>query len=243
MWHRVHGDATNSPAVAEWGAGRLVPLPRPLPARSSRRGENCTQGRRSGTSTEIELRPRAPPSRGLSPPNCRGERGIRSCCGRARREGRAPTGLAPLAHLPQKRLGEVGCCRRITDRRTALNWRPTGGPSPDPSPLVPRGEGRIRSRSGRSVASPFPHALYGGRTGNGGAHHLVLTDPKLTAACPTSTSPGSFGGGGPVVPARRGPAPERPKRPTPCPHINLPQSFLGEVGGWCPPGGGARPSR
>jgi hypothetical protein len=55
-----------------------------------------------------------------------------------------------------------------------------------------------------------------------------------------STSPGSFGGGGPVVPARRGPAPDRPKRPYPCPTPNLPQSFLGEVGRWCRPGGGLR---
>src|SRR5687767_408933 len=38
-----------------------------------------------------------------------------------------------------------------TDRRlmTSIALRPPGCPSPGPSPLVPRGEGRIRSRSGK----------------------------------------------------------------------------------------------
>jgi hypothetical protein len=53
----------------------------------------------------------------------------------------APTGLALLAHLPQNCWGRWGLPRDpgATDEHPT---RARGGPSPDPSPLVPRGEGR-----------------------------------------------------------------------------------------------------
>ena len=120
------------------------PLRRPLPARSSRRGENsrCYEGHRTGARGR-------PPSPGLSPPNC-----------------------------PELQGGEENFDR-----------------TPDGSP----------SRFCRS-ASPFPHAVCGGRAGDGGRPR---TQPALRRRAPSS-------------------APPQPR-----------QGFLGEVGRWCRPGGGA----
>jgi hypothetical protein len=108
-----------------WGTGRRlgdgfraasdgVPHPRPLPVRSSRRGENSIVLRQASRCVRRGAPPPAPPRSFLA------ERGEFDC---------APAGSA---------------------------LRPTRCPSPGPSPLVPRGEGRIRSRSGRFRRAPEP---------------------------------------------------------------------------------------
>ena len=60
--------------------------------------------------------------------------------------------------------------------------RPRGGPSPDPSLLVPRGEGRIRSRFG-SLGSRHPSPAQFAGEGPGvrvprGRRQLLVVDPR-----------------------------------------------------------------
>ena len=103
-------------------------------------GAQCSRGRggwRGGR--------RAPTPGPLPSQTARGE-GEKSIAWwlRATRPASAPSGLALLAHLPQNCWGGW-CCRWFEVRRTA-SYCARRGPSPGPSPLVPRGEGRIRSR-------------------------------------------------------------------------------------------------
>jgi hypothetical protein len=223
---------------------RVVPLPRPLPARSSRRGENGAAGfaRRRRRSNCVRRRP---PSPGLSPPNCRGEGRIRSRSGRirpsrpeplvGRHDGLYRTGARqgplprPLPRCAARCAGEGRIRSRgesfrssrpdpLTGRHDGLH--PTGarqGPLPRPLPRC-AGEGRIRSR-GESFRSrhPSPPSLWGKGRGWGAAHHPAPHCPKRRGPCSTPTSPSSFGGGGRVVPARRGPARSLPERLDPHP--------------------------
>src|SRR5215213_5851556 len=79
-----------------------------------------------------------PPIPGPSPTNCVGE-GSGSVA--VHPSSRAPSGLARLAHLPQKPLGEVGCALGPCTN----GWNPAvhGGPLPRPLPSqTARGEGR-----------------------------------------------------------------------------------------------------
>jgi hypothetical protein len=104
-----------------------------------------------------------------------------------------------------------------------------GCPSPGPSPLVPRGEGRVAARRQVSncarrspplsrplppelqggeekfdrattvrLASPFPHAVCGGRAGDGGrpttSRQPAPTHPEHLRLSPTPTSPSLFWG-------------------------------------------------
>jgi hypothetical protein len=43
---------------------------------------------------------------------------------------------------------------------TGIELAPARGPSPDPSPLVPRGEGRIRSRAGNIGPESTSPSMY-----------------------------------------------------------------------------------
>ena len=102
-----------------------------------------------------------PPPRRVTVPLCPAAPGSRPCIltqrpsssARARTPAlrRAPSGLAKLAHLPQKTLGEVELWRAF-----GANWQAPAGPPappiPSPSPTNCVGEGRIRSRK----ASPAP---------------------------------------------------------------------------------------
>jgi hypothetical protein len=106
-------------------------------------------------------------------PKLRG-RGDAESVGRFERErtapGRAPSPPAPLPRYA----GERGEFDRVS---TCVELRPPGCPSPGPSPLVPHGEGRIRSRFG-SVGSRHlsPMGFMGERTGEGGAFGRSSTD-------------------------------------------------------------------
>ena len=109
---------------------------------------------------------------------------------------------APPPAPPRSFLAERG---ELQDASKGIPLRPRESPTPDPSPLVPRGEGRIRSPCGHyRVASPFPHAVCGGRAGDGGPRGRSSMSVEVRRSLHYPTSPGSFGGGGPVVPARRG---------------------------------------
>jgi hypothetical protein len=142
------------------------------------------------------------------------------------------------------------------------------GPSPGPSPLVPRGEGRIRSRFERHRTAsagrpPSPglsppncrgerrtsiplrqvrrtsHAVWGGRAGERGGPPSRAIPSQLTALSPHINLPRQFRGRWAGGAGPEGACPESSEAPHTLPHVNLPQTFLGEVGGWCPPGGGA----
>ena len=174
------------------------PLPRPLPVRSSRRGENSIAlrlawprgaGAPSGSlrlatspktagggwvadgsrlDDEIGLRPTGPPSPGPSPFVPHGEGRIRSRCDQVRCEGRAP---------PPARLGSPppqNCWGRLewpTGRgsTTETGLRPTGGAPLRPLPHKPHGRGEFdRAPDILSSASPSPARFAG--EGRGGGH-------------------------------------------------------------------------
>jgi hypothetical protein len=171
---RIRGSSTE---VELASAG--VPLPRPLPARSSRRGEGVAAGIQT-SSNGIALRPRPPPSPGLSPPELQGGEesfdalrtdwaapdGVplpRPLPARSSRRGEsvrlgarfierhrtASAAAPPLPASPPRTAGGRGELRCAADGLGCARRSP---PPPAPPPRVPRGEGRIRSRHGRCVA-------------------------------------------------------------------------------------------
>ena len=167
-----------------------------------------------GSPNGIALRPTRPPSPGLSPINCMGERRIRSRFGGLPRgslspQRATPRALSPAAtpSSPRRRTSCVCCSEFIRPCRAA------------PSPPLRGRKGRIRA-SAAAFASP---PLREERAGRGHCRTQLVPFSSRPHPCPPSTSPSSFGGGGRVVRARRGrPAdaarstpPRRPHLPTP----------------------------
>ena len=155
-----------------------------------------------------------------------------------RRRGMELVRGAPLSRPSPPNCGER---RRAVDfgSTTDIELAPDRAPSP-PAPLPRcRGrKGRIRSlfREGASHLPP-PRSLRGRA---GGRRTLRATPTEAHRRLPHINLPRQFRGRGPVVPAREGACAELLRRADiPAPYINLPQSFLGEVGEWCEPGGGA----
>jgi|GEM_PF-3934437 len=178
-WGRENSIAPRQP----WNCAGGGPLPRPLPARSSRRGEN---------SVPLRTGPR---------------------------EGHAPSRSSPR-DLPQN------CWGRYSDgpgtRRRASRCARRG-----PSPLVPRGEGRTRSRAdtlkarslsfrGRRRAEPSPALIRGADRG------IYRPNPRGPIAAPPSPPRSKFsplsrdsGGGGRGEGALSGAVRSPSKRPDP----------------------------
>ncbi len=142
----------------------------------------------------------------------------------AKRRARSSVGKAPDTPATAERIRGAAVCAKV--------------PLPRPLPVRSsrRGEKSIPLRQGASHLPP-PRSLRG-RTGEGGGLPS-RSHPKLAAGCPTPTSPGSFGGGGPVVPARRGPAPDGPKHQVPLLCNQPPPVFCGGGGRGLRAGGGA----
>jgi hypothetical protein len=180
--------STNSIGLRPPGA----PLPRPLPVRSSRRGETMPTDRDSTASIEL-----APAGRPLT-----------------RLGSHLPQ--KPLGEVdfdPDSTRCVVTAGAEIQARRPTSNWRPRAPPYSPQARTSPQNPwGRWTSIPLRQVRrTSLPRAVCGGGPGRGAAHHPALHRPKRQVPTHRPTSPGSFGGGGPVVPARRGPARARPK--------------------------------
>ena len=123
-------------------------------------------------SNGIALRPRGVPPP-TPPRSFLTERGEFDSASDGPARGRAPSGLAPLAHLPQKTLGEVGVA---LDHGSAnsIELRQAESPTPRPPPPSFLGErGRIRSCATGSLPFSLPHAVCGGGPGRGATHHLA----------------------------------------------------------------------
>jgi hypothetical protein len=90
-------------------------------------------------------------------------------------------GWRPLPQLRPNFGGGVGEADgpRLDDRHRIAR---DGAPSPGPSPLVPRGEGRIRSRFDKVRHTSLPHAVCGGGPGRGAPHHLAKSLPERSPA-------------------------------------------------------------
>ena len=146
----------------------------------------------------------APPSPGLSPPNCRGERRIRS---RYEQDRTASAGR-PLRSLrlapPPKNPGGgwVGPGTGFVDgNRTAPDTAP---PLPASPPRTAGGRGEFDPAPEGASHLPPPRSLRG-RAGEGGGPPSRPTPSESPRTQPhTQPPPGFFGGGGRVVPARRG---------------------------------------
>jgi hypothetical protein len=169
-------------------------------------------------------------------------------------------------NLPQGFLGEVGrWCRpgggargRQPDphRRDEIRRQPQPPPGflGGGGPVVPARRGRLADAAGSpppsrdpSATPTSPRVLWGRWAGGAGPEGAPRGRSRIPIAEPRSVGnpnlpEGSLGGGGPVVPARRG----RPRtQPDPRRRAGIrrqprpPPGFLGEVGRWCRPGGGA----
>jgi hypothetical protein len=80
--------------------------------------------------------------------------------------------------------------------RTGVRGGPSPGPPPGPSPLVPRGEGRIRSRS-KVRRTSLPRAVCGGGPERGAACHPAPPSSKRSNTCRVRRSSRLRGGGCP----------------------------------------------
>ncbi len=203
-------------------AGRGCPSPGPAPFVPH--GEGRTWPIDRTLTTCIELRPPAPPSPDLSPPNCRGERGtsvplrLASHCAR---EGPSP---ARLGSHPLPQAGEGINVDPASTRCIAP-------PSPAQFAGEGRGGGRPPSRSNPAEAlqtrphTPPPPALLGevGRwcRPGGGVRGAVRSAPQPVPCIPP---PARFAGGGGALSgaagggSRRGRATfARPRFPVPFP--------------------------
>jgi hypothetical protein len=152
-----------------------------------------------GATTQITLRPTRPPlPRPLSPAaREKGENSIAPWQGPDAR-GSAPSGRAPLAHLPQKPLGRLMAPTDQGGFEGHLTAS-AGGPSPGPSPLVPRGEGRIRSRfDSFGARHPSPTQFVGEGPGMGGARPS-LHSSRSALILPNAPLPRSWGRGRPPL--------------------------------------------
>src|SRR5688572_28830572 len=98
---------------------------------------------------------------------------------------------APPPAPPRSFLAERGEFDGASER---LELRPAESPTPGPSPLVPRGEGRIRSRFDKVRCTSLPRAVCGGGSGRGAAQHPAPNAPNRLQPCPTPTSPSLFWG-------------------------------------------------
>jgi hypothetical protein len=145
--HAARGQTADRPPGA-------VPLPRPLPARSSRRGENSITLRRASNCAR-----HAPPSPGLSPPNCRGERSTSIALRHPSHCVRGPPPPGPLPRQTAPGEGENSIALRQSTPRRAIGAR-------HPSPAQFAGEGpgvraageRSWNHPKRQSASALPHS-------------------------------------------------------------------------------------
>jgi hypothetical protein len=151
------------------------PLPRPLPARSSRRGENSLALPAVRSALPAALHPSPEVGGGVDR------------LARNERTGGRGRGLPPE--------------RAIVRSRTNTSAAGLGGPSPGPSPLVPRGEGRIRVRIA-TCRSAAQAALHPSPEVGGGVDRLARNErrggrgrglpPERAALCPrTAAAPTS----------------------------------------------------
>src|SRR5687768_8194226 len=114
-----------------------------------------------GASTESELAPREAPHPRPFPHKLHGGRENSIPPGpTSRRVSQEPPPPAP----PRSYLAERGEFDLAT---TGIPLRRPGSPTPGPSPLVPRGEGRIRSRCNELLPFSLPHAVCGGGPARG----------------------------------------------------------------------------
>jgi hypothetical protein len=119
------------------------------------------------------------------------------------------------------RVADAGVPSTFDEHRTAS----AGCPSPDPSPFVPHGEGRIRSRCRDFPPFSLPHAVLGGRAGEGGnppsrASSAEAPRSQLSTTLPRSLGPAVRGRGTTAVArneqkGRRGRGPPRRRRGMP----------------------------
>src|SRR5215213_8273080 len=87
--------------------------------------------------------------------------------GRVAGPGGAPSGLARLAHLPQKPLGEVGGGRWVWCTVAGILPPAVGPLPPGPSPPLRGGKGRIQSAPESRFRSPSPAQFAGEGRGGG----------------------------------------------------------------------------